>query len=534
MKIFHSILSFAILLSLFSCNSAGNKSVADEKPNIIFFIADDMYPEHFNCLPEGKEKNLTPNLDRLAREGVLMLNQTVVSPVCTPSRYNCLTGRFASRATNPEFLRKTAHEEGMTCIQWNSFITENDKLLPVYLKEANYVTGFAGKNHAVEARGFRRMPDYFSDPSDPEIAALVKENYNIARGAMLKAGFDYAEAVYHNNPRFLGLKALAVQNMDWIAEAGVNFINQQGENPFFLYFATTLPHEPTDPEHSYEADPRMTAAGILDAAPDVLPDRSTLVTRVKEAGLQNTGRENILWLDDALGALLDALEENGKLDNTVIFFFNDHGQKAKGTVYQNGVLDPSIIWKSGGFEVGSVCKQTVSNVDFAPTILDMAGVAYGEEEFDGRSFLPALQGEKMDDLATQYYELGYARGVRKGNFKYIAVRYPEYAKNWTPEQRDSVLKAYNVPRLAKDMDIAGEDPSLPFSHLEVVPGGGMAENESYGRYPGYFDPDQLYDLEKDPNEQVNLANDPAYADVLADMKAELEKYIEMLPGKFDL
>lgn len=521
---------------LVSCNSGKQNKSHDSngKPNIIFFIADDMYPGHFNCLPEGEGKNLTPNMDRLAREGVVMLNQTVVSPVCTPSRYNCLSGCFASRATNAAFLRKTEHEEGMTCIQWNTFLTTNDKILTHYLKEAGYNTGFAGKNHAIEAKGFKKIPDYFADVEDPEIKELVSYNYNQARNAVLAMGFDYAGAVYNNNSDFLGLKALAVQNMDWIAEAGVEFIKQQEGDPFFLYFATTLPHSPTDPAHSWKADPKMTANGVLEKAPTVLPERSTLAERVKAAGLQGTGRENILWMDDALGALLDALEEKGELDNTIIFFFSDHGQKAKGTVYQGGVLDPSIIWKSGGFTCGAICEETVSNVDFAPTILDFAGVEIDGAKFDGRSFKPALDGKEMEAEASQYYELGYARGVRKGKYKYIAIRYPEYANNWTDLERAKVLKAYNDNRISMDMGIAGSDASLPFSHLEVIPGGGVAEHLSYGKYPAYFDPDQLYDIDADPNEQVNLANDPAYQSQLEEMKAELRKYVERLPGNFEI
>ncbi len=93
-----------------------------------------MYPEMFNCLPEGEGKNLTPNLDRLAREGTMMMNQYVVSPVCTPSRFNCLTGKYASRATNTAFLKNTEREEGQTVIQWNSFITNRDSILPHYLR----------------------------------------------------------------------------------------------------------------------------------------------------------------------------------------------------------------------------------------------------------------------------------------------------------------------------------------------------------------------------------------------------------------
>ncbi|MFC2090456.1 sulfatase [Bacteroidota bacterium] len=532
----NTLLLLPILFSYLFMTSCGTKQKTSEQenPNIIFIIADDMYRHHFNCLPEGKGKNLTPNLDRLAGEGVVMLNQTVVSPVCTPSRYNCLSGRFASRATNREFLRNTEKEEGMTCIQWNSFLIMNDKNITHYLKEAGYNTGFVGKNHAIEAKGFKKFPDYYADPADPEIAKIIQYNYEVARSALLTAGFDYADAVYNNNSRFLGLYGLAVQNTDWIAEKGVVFIKQQGDDPFYLYFATTIPHGPTDPDHSWQADPKITAAGILDKAPDVLPARNTLAERVKEAGLAGTGRENILWLDDAVGALLKTLEETGKIDNTIIFFFNDHGQQAKGTVYQKGVLNPSIIWKKGGFKVGSECMQTVSNVDFVPTILEMAGIAHAENAFDGRSFYPALQGKKIEELSAQYYELGFARGVRKGKYKYIAVRYPEYAKNWTATQRDSVLDAYNIPRLEMSMDICNEDPSLPFSHLMIIPGGGTAEHQSYGQYPGYFDPDQLYDIEKDPDEQVNLAKDPKFKEVLDEMKGELKKYVDMLPGKFEI
>ena len=87
---------------------AGEK--ADSRPNIIFFIADDMLPKHFNCLPQGKRKNLTPSIDRLADEGVVMEEMHVASPICTPSRYNVLTGNYASRARNAWFTSRTKEE----------------------------------------------------------------------------------------------------------------------------------------------------------------------------------------------------------------------------------------------------------------------------------------------------------------------------------------------------------------------------------------------------------------------------------------
>jgi arylsulfatase A-like enzyme len=509
---------FMMLLFFLLLAPACSSEKASTPPNIIFFIADDMYPEMFNCLPEGEGQNLTPNLDRLAAEGTLMRNQYVVSPVCTPSRFNCLTGKYASRARNRQFLRKTEMEGGQTVIQWNTFITQKDSILPHYLKNLGYTTGMVGKNHVIEASGLYHFPDYYADPRDPEIAAKVEENYKKVQDAILNCGFDYADGLYHNNPDFIGLWDLAVQNLDWTAAAGLDFIDRYHQQPFFLYFATTVPHGP----------------GILESPPEVLPARHTLPERLREAGFEGKHKENLLWLDDALGALIDRLESYGILDNTVIFFFNDHGQHAKGTLYQGGLLDPSIVWRSEGFPCGPVCDATVSNIDFAPTILEMAGASQIPRDMDGMSFYGVLKGKEEVARDSLYFELGYARAVISGDYKYYAVRYPEYALAWTGEQRAEALHAYNSRREATGMAIVNRDPEKPFSHLEVVPGGGLAEHESYGKKPAYFEPDQLYNLRNDPEEMNNLAKDPAYAEVLAHMKQILQGFLDELPGKFDL
>ncbi len=391
-----------------------------------------------------------------------------------------------------------------------------------------------GKNHVIEAPGQYRFPDFDADPQAPENKIQLEENYRKVEEAILGCGFDYAGGLYHNNPNFIGLGELAVQNLDWTAQAGVEFIDQNHENPFFLYFATTVPHQPNEPERSWNADPRITAMGMIDEAPDVLPARETIPERIREAGLEGTGRENLLWLDDALGALIQKLEEHNILDNTIIFFFNDHGQHAKGTLYQGGVYNPSIIWRSGGFPCGSVSNATISNVDFAPTILELAGAKDVPEGMDGLSFREVLEGGTSQSRESLYFELGYGRAVIKGKYKYYAVRYPEYAMNWTLEERAAVLDRYNRGRDFRKMLITCRDPKKPFSHLMVLPGGGQAENETYGKLPGYFDPDQLYDLEADPDELVNLANDPEYNEILEEMKETLRSYTNNLPGKFKI
>lgn len=505
-----------------------------EKPNVIFFIADDMLPKHFNCLPQGEGKNLTPNIDRLWKEGVVMTEQHVASPICTPSRYNVLTGNYASRARNAWFESITK-EQGQTVVEFNTHILKDDVTLQRLLKQGGYATGMVGKNHVVEAHGLKKFPDFDADIRAPENVSKLKANHDHVCQAMRETGFDFADRVYHNNPDFLGLHGVAVQNMDWITEGGLEFIDQNKDKPFFLYFATTVPHGPTQAERSWNADPRISAIGYLDEAPQVQPARETIPKRLQAAGFEvNDDTANMLWLDDAVGALLAKLEAVGQLDNTVFFFFSDHGQRSKGTVYQGGVHDPSIVWKKGGFPVGSECDALAHIVDFAPTILDVAGVDRSAVEFDGESFWPYLNGEQQEPGRVLYFELGYARGIRKGNWKYMAIRYPKHIEEMTPEEREKVLQEWNAERRRKHLRIVTEDATKPFSHLTPIPGGGDAERASTGSYPGYFDRDQLYDLSRDPREQKNLAGDPEYKEKLEEMRREMRTVLGTLPGEFNL
>ncbi len=539
-----SILAVALIVGFMSCSTSGsnNKKNIDkrsvgEKPNVIFIIADDMYPDMFNALPEGKGKNLTTNIDRLAKEGTFLTNQYVVSPVCTPSRYNCLTGNYASRAVNKKFTEFTKKNEGQTVIQWNSYITPGvEKTMGHYFQEAGYITGFVGKNHVVESTeqvDQSVKPDLYADPTEPKIVELLEYRHKMLQEDIINSGFDFADNLYHDNPSWLGLKALASQNMDWIAEGGLRFIEENAENPFFLYFATTLPHAPTDPEHSWKADPRITAKGLLDTALNVLPPRHTLEERIAKVGLQGTGRENVLWFDDAIGALLNKLEEKGVIDNTIIVLFNDHGQNSKGTLYEGGLHSQTIVWRSKGFACGNYCDATVSNVDFLPTLLDLIGIS-DSLKFDGYSFKAALDNAEYTPRESMYFELGYARAVISGHYKYIALRYPEYAMNYNMAERKKLLEDYNEFRESFGSKAISHDHTLPYGHLEMVPGGGGAEHATFGNKSGFFDTDQLYNLSIDSIEEVNLAKKPEYDAKLQEMKNILQKHIASLPGKFEL
>jgi arylsulfatase A-like enzyme len=223
-------------------------------------------------------------------------------------------------------------------------------------------------------------------------------------------------------------------------------------------------------------------------------------------------------VDDALGVILQKLEEMNQLDHTVIFFFNDHGQAGKSTIYETGAKCPSLVWRSSGFSVGNETEALVSNIDFAPTIMDLAGTELSYRA-DGVSIIPLLEGKTDAVRESAYFELGFSRGVRKGPWKYIALRYPAnavgiglcYKSQEGIRSHFGHLGTLNQKRVERLYDMV--------KRVER-------------KYPHYYEPDQLYNLENDPNEQVNLASDPEYAAILSEMKQELKNCISTVSGTF--
>ena len=520
-----------VLFSLLCSCTRADESPKESAPNFVFFVADDMQPYMFNCLARSEDRYLTPNLDRLAGEGTLMVEQYVSAPVCTPSRFTCLTGQYASRSKSP-WLTSTIRREGQSVVGWNTMLVPAQVTLPSLLQEAGYRTGIVGKSHVVRVPG-REKVGYDEDPRDPMVRARLLADQRLVCDALKRCGFDYAAAIYHNNPDSNGPKTLAVHNLDWITRSGLQFIEESKDGPFFLYFASTVPHAPGDPARSWNTDRRTTPVGILDEPVEILPSRHNIPKRLREAGIHvDSQRANMLWLDDALGALLDKLREHGLDKNTIVFFFNDHGQGAKGTLYQGGIENPSIVWRKGGFPCGLVNRVRVSNTDFAPTILELAGIPIPEGLFDGSSFVPALEGSNEPIHESLYFEMGYTRAVIAENWKYLALRYPTRAREMTLAERGRILEEFNAIQRKHSRKILTTDASAPFSHISLIPGGGSAEAASTGEFPGYYDSDQLYNLELDPMEQKNLASDPEYADVLERMQQHLKRHLDSLPGGF--
>ncbi|MDH7568682.1 MAG: sulfatase-like hydrolase/transferase [Armatimonadota bacterium] len=471
------------------------------RPNVVFILTDD---QDFNTLGCFGGKVLTPHIDRLAKEGVRFTRAYAVSSICTPSRYTCLTGKYASRSEHPPFLR--ACPPGTPAnVAFNVAIVPEEPNLAQWLKNAGYATGFVGKWHT-GGPGMLPCPrDGKLD--DPKVAEILATNHERLCGYIRSCGFDYAASVYRGNLADHKLDALDVHNPEWITQGALDFIQQHKDRPFFLHLCTTLHHSP-HPVRSLRGDWRVTPAGLLKEPLTSQPSRQSVFQRVREAGFpENTA--HCTWLDDCVGAVVQKLEALGLADNTLIVYFSDNNVAGgKATCYDGGAHTPAFMYWKGRLAAGTTCDALVQNTDFAPTILDACQVPLRPElKLDGDTLLPLAQGRTAPWRDTALLEVGHSRAVVHGRWKYIAVRYP------APLQK----------RI--DDGTLGRPPYHGDTTFDLHAVAARA-------HPAYFDRDQLYDLEKDPLEKNNLAALPEHAAVLAEMKARLKERLAAFPRPF--
>jgi arylsulfatase A-like enzyme len=465
---------------------------------------------------------LTPNIDRLAADGMRFEKFYTSTPVCTPSRYNYLTGHYAGKCASEPF-RSEFPENAPYNIQWNVHAKDAEECLGGILNRAGYRTGYVGKMHCGlppddlnirwrQEPGDKNKPlPADGDPYDPAFNRLLRENQQRMVDEMHRIGFDYAAALNWENVDLNPSPKMRLHNPEWVVKAAHDFLEQQsGAQPFFLYVSTTMIHGP-DHRESLAGDPRITPGGLLDAPLEgIMPPRHTVEERIRAAGLPyDHNQAGALWLDDAVGSVVDKAKELGLLENTLVIHQTDHNVLAKGSCCERGVHIPMAVRWDGVVEPSSVCRQMAQNIDFLPTLMELAGIKKTPDRvIDGTSFLPLLKGADRPVHEDLYFEYGVQRAVSDGKWKYIALRY-------TPEQIEQMRNG-KVDRILGTM--------------------GNLHDFRVGVYyqPNWYDPDQLYDLESDPTEQNNLAADPAFAGVLKTMQAKLEKYLVQFDHPFSL
>lgn len=485
----------------------GQERVGRKHPNVIFILTDDQAWNTAKCWGGNV---FTPNIDSIAANGVLFTNAHASSTVCAPSRYACLSGRYAGRCSHPEFIE--ANPKGKISRIDNSCISLEENCLNVakVLKNAGYKTGMVGKWHLgslLAGGGWEELglKKYGKDanPTDPAVSDALRHNHERFCGSIKKHGFDYATSVYWANPSELRNDELHGHNLEWVVKGALDFIDRSKEAPFFLYFSTTHHHGP-HPSLSIDRE-LITGAGKLEKPIEgVMPRRATIPERLKQAGVPED-TAYCTWLDDGIGALLAKLDALKLTENTVIMYFSDHGILAKSSLYDGGTHAPFMMQWKGRIDGGQKCNHLVQNTDFVPTILDACGVPVPDGmQLDGMSVLPLAERKDITWRASIFSECGFERGVRTDRWKYIAVRYPEAVMEKIRSGEMKPPLHYFNPNLSRIVQ---------------------------QRYKHYLDLDQLYDLKNDPREQKNLALDPAHAEKLAEMKRILSEYLKKFPDR---
>lgn len=513
-RLFGLLVLFAACLATVVCGEDRTR------PNVVFIVTDD---QSWDTLGFMGGKVHTPRIDRMAAEGLHLTNFNVTSTVCSPSRYSFLTGRYAGRCEGPLFLQE--HPPGdQTQVENIGELEPGGWNLARILQSAGYYTGFVGKSHVIRHDWLHGgsgspMETYpkDSDPRDPEVSAKMRRNHQRWCEEIRKYGFDFVDGVYAANLKELNCEALNVHNLDWTVDKAFRFLDlaEERDEPFFLFFSTTLHHGPAPwvNRYSLEADPRMTGEGFVESGFDVLPSRSDVLRRNREAGFENN-RAFALWLDDGIGAILDKVAELGRDEETLVIFVPDHGswRHGKATLHEFGMKVPMLLRWPGTIEAGSTYDEIVANIDLLPTLAELCEAPIpAEHVVDGKSFRAALLGDRKPIRQYLFGELGHSRCVKTKHWKYIVVRYPDEIRR--KMERGQLFNGFQGEKL--------EQPYLTRN--------GHLGYHAARRNPNYFVPNQLYNLRKDPEETDNLfLTNPQQAEV---MHQRLGSALREFPGR---
>ena len=230
-------------ISIFCLSALVATAAHAERPNIIMFLIDDQNPSSIAAF--GGDTH-TPNLDRMAAEGMKFTRAYVSSSVCTPSRYSFLTGRFAGNSQSKLYVDAVGGKENQGLPKFNVALERDNMNVGNALREAGYTTGFVGKFHLTSSLDF---PEFYKGrngwidiPKDaspgPETSAQFKHNERWMRRYLETLGFSWAKNVYPENIH----QPYSSHNPEWTTVAALEFIEENKEGPFYLHLCSTLLH----------------------------------------------------------------------------------------------------------------------------------------------------------------------------------------------------------------------------------------------------------------------------------------------------
>ena len=399
-----------------------------KRPNFVFFLADDLgYMDiganNANTFYE------TPNVDRLAAEGMRFTNGYAANPVCSPTRYSIMTGKYPTRVDATNFF-SGAREGRFKPAILNNRMPLEEVTIAEALKEHGYATQFAGKWHLGPTEEFW-----------PE-----NQGFDFNRGGFERGG-PYGGKKYfspYGNPR-LSDGPDGEHLPDRLATETNNFIEAHKDQPFFAYLAFYSVHTPLIGRPDLVAKYKAKAERLgLNGLPEFAPEEQVFLN-AKEREVRILQRHAVYAamveaMDQAVGKVLGKLKELGLDDNTVVCFTSDNGglstsegsptsnlplRGGKGWLYEGGIREAFLIRWPGAAEASSTCDVPVVSTDFYPTMLEMAALpAKPEQHQDGVSLVPLLKQNGVIKREAIYWH--YPHYSNQGGFPGAAVRRGDY------------------------------------------------------------------------------------------------------------
>lgn len=389
---------------------------ADAPQNIIFILADDLGWAELGCY--GNTFNETPNLDKLASQGIKFTNAYAAAPVCSPTRASLMTGQFPARVGITDFLAPNSGR----LLEPAKYVTINEALAP-----AGYHSGLVGKWHL--------DTDFEKNTGGPR-----QHGFNEVIGTETKYIADGDYFFPYDKISTFSTGSENEYLTDRQSEEAVSFIRRNKQKPFYLYLSyysvhTTL-EAPKDLVDKYKKkfDARHGAgkAEKIFEAPGKKHQAKHLDNPYLAAMLER--------IDAGVGSIMAELERNGLAENTMIVFFSDNGgagnvannanlRMNKTWLYEGGIRDCLVMRWPGKIKANSSTDLPVSSIDFYPTFLEVAGVkAPGNHKIDGISLVPFLtrnEKPKRDALYWHYpsetgkWKERMSSAVRQGDYKLL-------------------------------------------------------------------------------------------------------------------
>lgn len=425
----------------------------DTKPNFVVFLVDDLgYMDIGANNPETFYE--TPNIDALAASGMRFTDGYAANPVCSPTRYSLMTGKYPTRVQATNFF--SGKRGGRFApAPLNDRMPLDEITIADALKSKGYATFFAGKWHLGDSE------EYFPQ----------NRGFDVNIGGHTKGG-PYTGGRYFGpfkNPQMQVESPKGDHLPDRLSRDTAAFIDDNKDKPFLAYLSFYSVHTPLMGRPDLVAKYKQKAAEIdgeeFAAEEQIFGDKPRKVRILQKHAVYAAMVEA---MDQAVGKVLQQLEDSGVADNTVVVFTSDNGGLAtsegsptsnlpfrggKGWVYEGGIREPWIVRYPGVTKGGSVSSEPICSIDLFPTVAASAGIDV-DHSVDGIDITPALRGEKLERRSLYWHYPHYSNqggipggAIRQGDFK-LFERY-----------EDGRVHLYNLKTdIGEQKDLAAEMP----------------------------------------------------------------------------